>query len=162
MSRHRVREDDGFSIVETVIAAGILITMLASLAQLIGWSLHRADDVGARLRALVAAQDKIEQLRAAALTMDLNGTPVTDAALTASPTGSLDRDIGGFADALDASNQVVTGKGAVVLRRWSVIPLDTGTVTTFAITVCAFRAPAIAVDRRGADACISTARVRQP
>ena len=162
MSRQRIREDDGFSIVETMIAAGILITMLASLAQLIGWSLQRADDTGARLRALVAAQDKIEQLRAAPLTMDLSGLPITDAALMPSPTGSLDRDISGFADALDASSRVVTGKGAVVVRRWSVTPVDAGTVTTFAITVCAFRTPAIAVDRRGADACISTARVRQP
>ena len=52
----------GFSLVETVVASAILIGVLASLAQLVDWSVQRAREGAERDRAIIAAQDKLEQL----------------------------------------------------------------------------------------------------
>lgn len=142
----------GFSLLETLIAAGILLTLLAGLAQLVTWSVSQAQLAGHRSLALIVAQDKLETLRAASWTFDLDGVAVSGSELAVSPSGSLDTNIAGYVEHVDAA----------MLRRWAVTPIDMGTPDAIAITVCVFRAPAITVGRDGADACVSSARVRQP
>ena len=162
MRSGHVRAEAGFSLIETLIAAAILITVLAGLAQMVAWSVSHAREAGSRSRALVAAQDKLEELRALSWSIDLNGLPLSDSGLSPSPAGSLDTNTSGYCEFLDAAGRVTSTNGAVVVRRWAIAPLDVGLIDTLAITVCSFRPPAVAVPRTAADVCLSTARVRQP
>jgi type II secretory pathway pseudopilin PulG len=162
MSIGATRRERGFSLVETLVAAGILVTLLASLAQLMGWSVSQAREAGSRARAMSVAQDKLEKLRALAWTVDLDGNPVSDPALATSPTGALDVNTSGHVELVGAAGQVVLGPDALVVRRWAVAPIDLATPDAIAITVCVFRPPASHTARAGADLCLSTARVRQP
>ena len=141
----------GFSLVEVLVAAGILVTMLAGLAQLVGWSVNHASRSDRRSRARLAVQDKLEQLRALSWTVDLNGAAVSDPALAPSPANALDANTSGWVDDVDG-----------VVRRWAVEPVDSGVPDAIAITACAFQPPALHLSRRRADACLSTVRVRQP
>jgi type II secretory pathway pseudopilin PulG len=161
MQLEHARGHAGFSLIETLIAAAILITTLASLAQLVAWSVQRTREADTRSCALVAAESKLEELRARQWTFDLSGMPVSDTALMPSPGGSLDANTSGYVDFVDAAGRIMNGNGGVIVRRWAVTPIDSGTVDSIALTVCAFRAPA-AVARGGAELCLSTARVRQP
>jgi ABC-type uncharacterized transport system permease subunit len=148
-------------LLETLVAAGVLVTLLASLAQLIVWSVSQAREAGSRVRAMGAVQDKIEKLRARAWTVDLDGNPVSDPALATSPSGALDVNTSGHVELVGAAGQVVFGPDALVVRRWAVEPIDSIAPDAIAITVCAFRPPASAA-QAGADLCLSTVRVRQP
>lgn len=152
----------GFSLIETLIAAGILVTILAGLAQLVAWSVSQTRLAGGRSRALLVAQDKLESLRAAAWTFDLSGATVSGPELAASPSGSLDTNVAGYVEHVDTAGRIARQTDALMLRRWAVTPLDSGTPETIAITVCAFRAPALTAGRDSAEACVSSARVRQP
>jgi hypothetical protein len=149
-------------LLETLVAAGVLVTILASLAQLIGWSVSQSREAGSRVRAISAAQDKLEKLRALAWTVDLDGNPVSDPALATSPSGALDVNTSGHVEFVGAAGQVVLGPDALVVRRWAVEPIDSTAPEAIAITVCAFRPPASNAARAGADLCLSTVRVRQP
>jgi len=103
---------DGFSLVETAIAAALVTTGLVALAQLAVASTRAGHAAGARTLAVLLAIDKMEQLRALAWTVDGAGQPVSDAALGPSPSDALDRDVDGFVD-----------RSAEFTRRWSVRPL---------------------------------------
>jgi type II secretory pathway pseudopilin PulG len=162
MSFRLTRDGRGFSLVETLVAAGILVTTLASLAQLVAWSVTQTREAGGRSRAMSAAQDKLEKLRALPFTLDLDGTPVTDSALATSPSGALDVNTSGNFEYIDGTGRIVLGSDALVVRRWGVEPIDSGTPDAIAITVCVFRLAATNTGRKGADVCVSTARVRQP
>jgi Tfp pilus assembly protein PilV len=89
----------GFSIVEAVIAAGILIGALAALVQLAVMSRRVTRGASMQSSAALFAVDKLEELRGSAWPAQ-------------SPADALDRDIDGFADRV-----------AGVTRRWSVRPL---------------------------------------
>ncbi|MGH9387118.1 MAG: type IV pilus modification PilV family protein [Vicinamibacterales bacterium] len=162
MSVELDRHERGFTLMETLIAAGILVTVLASLAQLVAWSVTQARDAGRRSRALTAAQDQLEKLRGLPWTLDLNGEAVSHPALAISPADSLDESVAGYTDSVDEAGQVVDGPPAIIVRRWAVMSIESGTPDAISIVVCAFRAPALGVPREGADGCVSTARVRQP
>ena len=157
-----VCREPGFSLIETLVAAGILVTTLAGVAQLVAWGVNQTRESGRRSQALNAAQDQLEKLRALPWSVDLNGAAVSHTALTPSPAGSLDVDSAGYSDSLDGDGQVVNGSSAITVRRWAVAPIGGNTPDAIAIVVCAFRAPATGVTQAGADACVSTARVRQP
>jgi type II secretory pathway pseudopilin PulG len=160
--RRRLARQRGFSLAETLVASAILIATLASLAQLVAWSVTRAGETGNRSRAIGAAQDKLEKLRALPWTADLNGNPVSDPALATSPFGALDVNTSGYVEHIDGAGRVVNGPGAVLVRRWTVEPIDSSSPDAIAIAVCVFRPPATHISRAGADLCLTTARVRQP
>jgi hypothetical protein len=144
-------DEDGFSLVEALVAAGILVTILAGLAQLIAWNVNHASRSDRRSRARVAVQDKLERLRAMAWTVDLGGVTVSDPDLALSPSSALDASTNGWVDEFQG-----------VVRRWAIESVDSGVPDAIAITVCAFPPPALHLSRRGADVCLSTVRVRQP
>ena len=106
----------GFSLIETVVAAGIVAGAFTALAQVFALSI--AHNVAARdaSAAMVLAAQKMEQLRGLIPGVDLN------------EGGTLASSVDGFADYLDqAGKRLGVGgsvpPGTVYVRRWSVAAL---------------------------------------
>lgn len=157
---------DGFTLIETVVATGILVTALAGLAQLLALSVRSTRDAGSQSAALIAAQDKVEALRALAFSYDAAGSPVTAPEFNIRDSGSLDEDTPGAVDDVDANGAIVAdedeGPGAVFTRRWRISPLDAFVPDAIVIEVCVFHAPADGMAPAVAAACLATVRARQP
>jgi type II secretory pathway pseudopilin PulG len=151
----RAAGEDGFSLVEVLAAAVILMTGLIAVAQMfiIGTNANMA---ARRVTATaVLAQQKIEQLRALTWGYDDFGLPISDfvsniavspqtpaggVGLQASPGDTLNTSTPGYVDYLDAYGAWVgTGttppQGAVYVRRWSVEPLPTNPNNTLVFQV---------------------------
>lgn len=157
---------EGFTLLETVVATGVLVTALAGLAQLLALSVRSTDDAGSQAAALMAAQDKLEVLRSLDLTYDPLGAAITDPGLTPSPGFSLGEDTPDFVDHLGRDGATVDvnldGHGAALTRRWRITPIDLFLPEAVAIEVCVFRWPADGLSVRHAVACLATVRTRQP
>ena len=165
MQRHHVRSHSGFTLIETVIATSLFVTVLAGLAGLFVLSDRFARDSNRRSQATMAAQAKIEDLRARRFAYDAVGDPVTDPVLAPSPPGTLYGDVEGYFEVLDADAAVIhVGEQGVgtFSRRWAISPLDALTPGAVVIEVCVFREPATNVPPAAADVCVSTIRARQP
>ena len=148
----------GFTLFETLVATSILVTALAGVAQLFVLGSHLTRQAGASGAALLAAQDRLELLSGQAFTYDPAGLTVTDPALVPSPDSTLAEDLKPYFDWLDADGRPSGNAGdAVLSRRWRVTSMGATTPDAIAIEVCVFRSGA-----RGADACLSTIRTRQP
>jgi type II secretory pathway pseudopilin PulG len=154
----------GFTLLETVIATGILVTALAGIAQLFVLAMRTAGASGAHGVALVAAQAKLETLRSLQLAYGSAGERLTDPALEASPSQSLLEDTTDYFDALDEAGAVVAGEeaDAQFTRRWAITPIDRREPQAVVIEVCVFRSPADGVGPVSAEACLATIRSRQP
>jgi type II secretory pathway pseudopilin PulG len=107
--------ESGFSLIEAVIAAGVLAVALVGLAQLMVVSTHVTIAAGALTTSTVMAQQKMEQLRTVAW---------DHPALEPSPPGTLDEDTHGYVEYLDAEGRVLGESGprgsTVFVRRWSI------------------------------------------
>jgi type II secretory pathway pseudopilin PulG len=153
----------GFTLIETLIATGLIVTALAGLAQLFTLSVRFTRDAGQFGVALVAAQDKLESLRSLSFRYDETGAAATDPRLRASPGGTLAADVDGFVDWLDDRGSVLGGAaGAAYVRRWRVTGIAVDDPAAIAIDVCVFRLPGVNTEPVHADACLATIRVRQP
>jgi prepilin-type N-terminal cleavage/methylation domain-containing protein len=135
----------GFSLVEVMIATGILATALVSLAQL--FAISTATNLSARNSgtAMVYAQQKIEQLRGLSYTLDGSGLPITDVTtdtsvyppavsggtgLSPSTDNTLQSNTDGYVDYLDHIGRSLGGGETIpdntaFIRRWSIEPLPT-------------------------------------
>ena len=157
---------DGFTLLETVVATGILVTALAGIAQLFALAVRSTREAGAQAAALTAAHDKVERLRALAFSYDALGAPVTDPGLATTSAQSLDVDTAGAVDFVSADGGVAgvtaAAGGAVFTRRWRVTPIGHLVPEAIAIEVCVFRSPADGLAPATAHACLATVRVRQP
>jgi type II secretory pathway component PulJ len=155
---------EGFTLLETVVATGILVTALAGIAQLFMLAARTTRQSGAHGVALVAAQAKLETLRSLQLAYGPAGEQLTDRALEASPSRSLLLDIADYFDALDETGGVVEGEEgeAMFTRRWAITPIDHQEPEAVVIEVCVFRAPADGVRPVAEEACLATIRSRQP
>jgi prepilin-type N-terminal cleavage/methylation domain-containing protein len=102
----------GFSLIEVLVATAIVLGGMAALAPLFVLSGDANRVAGGTSIALLAAQQKLEELRAAP---DEN----------ASPSSSLAADTAGYVDYLNAAGAPLSdsGGGAMFTRRWSVEPL---------------------------------------
>jgi type II secretory pathway pseudopilin PulG len=138
------RGEAGFSIVEVLVATGLLATALVALAQL--FAIATATNAGARSSTItmMLAEQKIEQLRALQYTFDRAGLPVqdTDTDLAVYPPvaggkglsphtdNTIQVNTDGCVDYLDHYGRTLGG-GTVIpdntayIRRWSVEPLPT-------------------------------------
>ncbi len=153
----------GFTLVETLIATGLLVTAIAGLAQLFALSVRFTRDAGQFGVALAGAQDKLEAFRALRFGYDEGGQSVTDPRLNASPIDSLSADVEGSVDWLDASGAVLPdARRSEYVRRWRVIVIRADEPETIAIDVCVFNIRSANRDPHHADACLATVRVRQP
>jgi type II secretory pathway pseudopilin PulG len=160
------RTGDGFTLVETVVATGVLVTALAGLAQLLALSARWAQGAGRQAAALTAAQGQVELLRSLAFSYGPLGEAQTDAALAPTGGGSLTADVAGFVDYVDAAGESVDvegqGHGAVWTLRWKMTPIDLYAPEALAIEVCAFPWPAEGLAPLTASACLATVKTRQP
>lgn len=153
----------GFTLFETLVATGLLVTALAGIAQLFVLSTHLTRQASASGMALVAAQDKLESLRGLAFAYDAAGASITAPALQPSPSSSLDENTAPNVDWLDAAGHVSDDANAAILvRRWRISTVEATSPEAIAIEVCVFRASVAAADHRAADACLSALRTRQP
>lgn len=163
-SPQALRNIAGFTLLETVIATGILVTALAGIAQLFVLTLRTTRESGSHGVALVAAQAKLEALRALQLAYGAAGERLTDPALEASPPASLLADTADYFDTLDETGGVIVDEEgeAVFARRWAITPLDRLEPQAVVIEVCVLRAPADGVAPAAAETCLATIRSRQP
>lgn len=153
-------ESSGFTLLETLIATGILVTALAGIAQLFVLSAHLARQASTSGAALVSAQDKLESLRSLPFAYDADGSAITDPALQISPPGSLAEDVERYVDWVGPSGVSSESEGeAEFTRRWRVSAIGSSEPDTVSIEVCVFKAPA---GNHGAEVCLSTIRSRQP
>jgi prepilin-type N-terminal cleavage/methylation domain-containing protein len=146
----------GFSLVEVVIALGILTGVSLGVAQLFAASTNANRVARNRTSTTAMAEQKMEQLRSLDWGFDLQGQglPVTDtttnlavyphqangAGLNPSPSDTLLRNTAGYVDYLDANGAWVgTGDqptaGAAYIRRWAVVPLPTNPNNTLILQV---------------------------
>ena len=139
------KSEAGFSIIEVLVATGLLATALVALAQL--FAIATATNQAARNSTLtmMLAEQKIEQLRALQYTFDRIGLPVQDTAtdlavyppaatggkgLSPHTDNTLQANTDGYVDYLDSWGRTLGG-GTVIpdetafIRRWSIEPLPT-------------------------------------
>ena len=148
--------DRGFTLIEVVVAAALLIVAAAGVAQLMAIGL-RASRIarGQTTTAMVAAQ-KMEQLRSLSWSFSSSGSVRSDTStdvsrdpvvsggigLGTTPAGSLDHSVDGCVDYLDgAGHWIGTGTtvpaNTVYIRRWAVLPLSADSVHSRVLVVLA-------------------------
>jgi type II secretory pathway pseudopilin PulG len=114
-SSRPLRQDDGFSLLEAIVATSIMTVGVAALAQLAGLSMYANGQARQTTVAPILAQQKIEELVAEAAA----------SGLASSPSGTLASDVAGYCDFVDRSGRPLGG-GPVVppdsayARRWSI------------------------------------------
>jgi type II secretory pathway pseudopilin PulG len=151
----RVASQEGFSLVEVLVAAVILVTGLIAVAELFIISTNANRAARRVTTTAVLAQQKIEQLRGLTWGFDDFGLPISDfstnvtvtppssaggVGLQASPNDTLATATPGYVDYLDAYGAWVgTGAsppaGALYERRWSIDPLPTNPNNTLVFQV---------------------------
>lgn len=168
----------GFSLVEVVIAMGLLTVVSLGVAQLFAASTYANLVAHGQTSTVAMASQKMEQIRSLTWGFDLEGQglPVSDTTtnlaayphtsdgtgLNPTPSNALDENVSGCVDYLDVNGSWVgTGltppPGAAYVRRWSIVPLPTNPNNTLVIRVMV--APLATEMRRSAD---SPARRRLP
>jgi len=145
--------DRGFSLAETVVATGILVTALVASAFLFALSTRTNVQAKTTTFATVLAQEKMEQLRGLTWGTDELGLPVSDfttnlavdpptangIGLTPSPENSLADNVEHYVDYTNAYGATVASSAAMYVRRWSVEPLPTNPNNTLVLQVFVFK-----------------------
>jgi prepilin-type N-terminal cleavage/methylation domain-containing protein len=177
-----MRGERGFSLVEVIVATGILVVALVSLAQLFTIAVRANIASRTTTDATVLAQQKVEELRALTWGFDLQGAPVSDTTtdttvfpeqpgggtgLSPSPASALAKDIAGFVDYIDRFGRKVGGRAdppadVIYTRRWAIDPLP-ASPETLVIQVRVMRNPGQGdVNRLPEEARLTTVKTRKP
>lgn len=139
------RSEAGFSIIEVIVATGLLASALVALAQLFAIATTTNAQARSSTLTMMLAEQKIEQLRALQYTFDRAGLPVQDIAtdlavyppaatggkgLSPHTDNTLQANTNGYVDYLDHWGRTLGGgtvvpDGTAFIRRWSVEPLPT-------------------------------------
>lgn len=179
----------GFSLVEVLIAMGLLTAVSLGVAQLFALSTRNNLIAKGQTSTTALAEQKLEQLRSLTWGFDLQGQglPLSDtttnlsvtppaangAGLNPSPADALERNTTGYVDFLDANGGWVgTGfappRSAVYIRRWSIQPLPTNPNNTLVIQVLvtpvvseAARVDSPTRKRMAGDALLTTVKTRK-
>ena len=152
-------DESGFSLVEVMVATGLLVTALVTLAQL--FVISTRSNIGSHntTYASVLAQQKLEELRALDWGYDTQGLPLSDTTtnttvspetpnggtgLSPSPSTTLQQNTAGWVDYVDSfGNKLGTGATppdkTIYTRRWSITPLPTNPNNTLVIQVLVTR-----------------------
>jgi type II secretory pathway pseudopilin PulG len=139
------KSEAGFSIVEVLVATGLLASALVALAQLFAIATTTNANARSSTITMILAEQKIEQLRALQYTFDRAALPVQDTetdlavypplatggkGLSPHTDNTLQVNTDGYVDYLDHYGRTLGG-GTVIpentafIRRWSVEPLPT-------------------------------------
>lgn len=122
----------GFTLVETIVAAALVATAIVALAHLVALGAEQSASNRHALGALVAAERRLEALRALPWTYAPDGTPLSDPALAPSPSGSLFESSSGYFESLEPAG---------LIARWGIqplVPADTDTLILQGLpTTCA-------------------------
>jgi type II secretory pathway pseudopilin PulG len=156
LAKHRFSSSQsGFSLIETIVATGILATSVVALAQMFAISVQNNRNARTGSYATTLAEQKMEQLRGLTYGFDNIGLPLTDSTtdttqptetpnggtgLTPSPAGALLANVNGYVDYIDQFGNVLGGGQAVrpktvYIRRWSIDPLPTNPNNTLVLQV---------------------------
>ena len=153
----------GMTLVEALVAASLLITVVSGIAHLIVQAHRFAGRAEQTTVAIVAAAARLERLRAVPWEYDLAGMERDAPALAMSPPDALDRDVAGFHQTLGASGEAVSdvpGGAPAYVQRWTIVPARGGGERARAIEVCVFAWPG--AGSAAPLACLATVRTRQP
>jgi hypothetical protein len=135
-------DERGFSLIETIVASGLLATAVVSLAQLFAVAVQTTSSARATTYASVLAAQKLEELRSLAWGFDEHGLPVTDllsdlatdpvsssggSGLRTAPVSALRENTNGYVDYVDTAGRKLGGgtvppPNGAYIRRWSVQP----------------------------------------
>lgn len=156
----------GFSLIEALVAASLMGTAIVTLAHLVALGTHQTIASRRVLTATVAAQSKLEQLRALSWTYAPDGGRLSDTDLSPSPTRSLLEDIAGYVDHLDEFGTTMPPAGDDVnpqyVRRWAISPLESFDADTLILQVCVFQFIRGSREGRRPEVCLWTIRTRRP
>jgi prepilin-type N-terminal cleavage/methylation domain-containing protein len=155
-AKSRFSSSQGFSLIEVIIAMGLLTVVSLSVAQMFATATN-ANAVGRGLTSTTTlAEQKMEQIRSLTFGFDPQepSLPFTDTAtnlantphtqngvgLNPSPADVLDVNTAGFVDYLNAQGTWIgTGTtppaGTVYIRRWAIQPLPTNPNNTLVLQV---------------------------
>ena len=151
--------EGGYSLLEAVVATGIMAGALAALGQMFAISVVNNTSARTGSYAAVLAEQKMEQLRGLAWGFDTLGLPTTDSTtdtaaavetstggtgLSPSPGGTLTGSVAGYVDYVDQFGNILGGgetipARAVYIRRWSVEPLPSHPSHTIVLQVLVTR-----------------------
>ena len=150
------RRDDGFTLVEVLVALLIVMVMALGTAHLFAVAIRATHAARNQTATTVLASQKLEQLRSLTWGFDEagSGLPVSDtttnlsqepptnngSGLNPSPPGTLSQNLAGYVDYLDGGGLWVgTGSEppatAVYIRRWAIEPLPTNPNNTLVLQV---------------------------
>jgi prepilin-type N-terminal cleavage/methylation domain-containing protein len=105
--QQRIRQQPGFSLVETLVAMAIMLVTIGTFIQLFGVAAGANQRAARRSLASLAAMQKMEELRSE-----------SGSALVPSPAAVLQADVDGYCDRLPGGATRVA-----FTRRWSIEPL---------------------------------------
>ncbi len=132
--RRPIEIDSGYALIEVLVAASLLVSALAIVAQVFAAATQARRGAEDTTRATVLAQQKIEELIAAA---------ARPGAIALSPPGAIGADTAGFSERVDGRS-----------LRWSIEPLPAAPSSAVVIRVVVLAAGA----RRRASADLATVR----
>jgi prepilin-type N-terminal cleavage/methylation domain-containing protein len=157
-------EDAGFTVVEMLVATAILVCGIAGLSYVAAVAVRQTATARGETMALLLAQSKLEELRAAPWAFDPLGARVSAPELMASPASALDADATGYADQTDVAGTLLdtrTDRRVVFRRRW-LVAVDLGDADTLWLKVCVESVGSVRGRRRTLpEACVATARTRK-
>src|SRR5215212_2258188 len=159
LAKYKFSNQAGFTLVETLVATGILAVALTSLAQMFAISVQNNLVARNGSYATILAVQKMEQLRGLMYGFDTLGLPVTDSStdtsvspeaatggtgLAPSPSNTIRSNTNGYVDYLNSNGVTLGGgnvipNGAAYIRRWMVEPLPTNPNNTIIIQVLVTR-----------------------
>ena len=153
----------GATLIEAILAAGLLMTLAAGTATLITLSRRLGMQAEQLMAATTIATARLQTLRALPWDYGLDGSANEVARLAPTPADALERNTMGCFAVLDDSGRAVTEPDAgpvTYTARWKVQPSIAAVSDTRTIEICVFAWPAAA----GAPplVCVASARTRQP
>ena len=153
----------GSTLIEALVAAGLLITLATGTASLILMGHRLGERTERALAATSLATARLEALRAIPWDYDLSGGAPEVPALALAPPGALDRNVSGYSQETDESGRPLSAPDAADLSfivRWAIRPPSTGAPDVRAIEVCVFDSPG-AVGTPPLT-CLQSVRTRRP
>lgn len=136
------RSERGVSLLEALVAMGVLVVITGSVAGLLLSSRRAAWEASVRTQATALAADKMERLLSLPWSIAASGLVISDdstdlssdpaendgSGLMGSPGGTLTADVEGFVDYVDAHGRPIGGGArpppeAAFVRRWAIEPL---------------------------------------